>query len=264
MENDPAFWRREPRPELHGLVSGFFGYDERGQAMDNLIEPAGLDIPLIINFGTAFEIGLGRRPTASDRIGSFAAGLFAGPIVMNSDGLAQCIQVNFTPIGGRLFFGVPLRELAEKMIQLDDLSDSGIDRLARRLAETNSWRTRLDLTQAYVTTRLQHASTMDPQLVWSYRQIERHSGNVRIRDIQTDLGWSRRRLADRFQWEFGLGPKAVARIVRFAAAERMALAQAKPDWADIAAACGFADQAHLTREFASLAGQTPGAFRAAA
>jgi transcriptional regulator GlxA family with amidase domain len=37
----------------------------------------------------------------------------------------------------------------------------------------------------------------------------------------------------------------------------------KADWslADIAAACGFADQSHFTRVFTSIVGASPGAWR---
>lgn len=264
MDSEAGFWRREPRPELRGLVRGLYGYDERGAAMRELIEPAGLDVPLIVNFGTPFEIALGRRPAAADGIRSFAAGLFAGPVIMNSDGGAQCIQVNFTPVGGRLFYGMPLGELADRMVALDDLSDPGVTELADRLAELNSWQARLDLTERFVAGRLRRAPAIDPEAAWAYGRIESRGGNLRIRGLCSALGWSRRRLAERFRHEFGLPPKAIARIARFEAAETMALEAGRAGWADIAAACGYSDQAHLTREFSELAGRSPSAFRAAA
>lgn len=263
MDKEPAFWRREPPRNLRGLVSGIYAYDEGGVAMRETVEPAGLDVPLIINFGSRFEIALGRAPTGSDRIGSFGAGLFAGPIVMNSDGGAQCIQVNFTPLGGRLFYGIPLEELAERMVGLDDLADAGIGDLSARLAELNSWESRLAMTERFVADRLAQATPPTSEICWAISQIEGQRGDLRMNWLCDELGWSRRRLAEQMRHEFGLTPKSIARIARFEAAEAMALAVPRPDWADIAAACGFADQAHLAREFSDLAGRPPTLFRAA-
>jgi len=52
-----------------------------------------------------------------------------------------------------------------------------------------------------------------------------------------------------------LGPKAVARILRFQRALRL-LSEGRA-LADVAYYCGFADQPHLNREFRALAGGTP-------
>lgn len=94
-------------------------------------------------------------------------------------------------------------------------------------------------------------------------RILRTQGRVRIGALTAEIGWSRRRLAERFREHLGLPPKAIARIVRFNRAETLAKKAARPDWADIAAACGYADQAHLAREFAELAGRPPTLWHAA-
>ncbi|TIS82827.1 MAG: helix-turn-helix transcriptional regulator, partial [Mesorhizobium sp.] len=47
-----------------------------------------------------------------------------------------------------------------------------------------------------------------------------------------------------------------SRIVRFNRALRLS-SEPTADWADVAADCGYADQAHLVREFRELAGETP-------
>jgi AraC-like DNA-binding protein len=257
-------WRRETASDLAGFVTGIHGYAERGEKMSGAVETASLTVPLIINFGGPFRIGLGRRPTDADCYESFAAGLFLGPVVMDSDGEAECIQVNFTPIGGSRFFGLPMRELADRMVPLADLGDRDIDRLATRLGQLNSWESRLDLVEALVRTRLQRGRAVDPALRWAYSRLLETSGQMRVGAIGAKLEWSRRKLVERFRHDLGLPPKAIARIVRFNAAQAMAGETARPDWADIAAACGYADQAHLTREFSELAGSAPAAWRAAA
>lgn len=263
-EGEPRYWHRVPGPDLSGLVTGIYGYAERGSAMKGVVEAASLTVPLIVNFGGPFRIGLGRKPSEADRFGSFAAGLFLGPVVMDSDGEAQCIQVNFTPIGGSRFFGLPMRDLADRMVPLVDLGDAEIDRLAGRLGELNSWEARLDLAKAFVRARLRQAGATDPALCWAYGKLVSSNGRARIGGLGAKLEWSRRKLVARFRENLGLPPKAVARIIRFNAAQAMARPSERPDWADIAAACGYADQAHLSREFSELAGSPPGAWRAAA
>ena len=258
---EPVFWYRPPPSRLSGLVSGIYGYRENGAAMQRLTEAASLAVPLIINFGSPFHIGLGRAPTLADSYGSFAAGLFAGPIIMDSDGAAECIQINFTPPGGRLFFGLPMSELADSMVALDDLADAGIGQFARRLADLNSWQARLDLAERFVGTRLGQASQANPAIGWAFRQLMCKGGDVRIGRLAEKLDWSRRRLVASFREEIGLPPKSVSRIIRFNAAQALAAKDTAAGWADIAAACGYADQAHLTREFTALAGCSPAAWR---
>jgi len=257
MGEEPTYWRRDPPPHLCGLVSGYFAYDEGGAAMRGTTEPAGLDIPFIVNFGSPFEIALGRAPQRSDAITSFAAGLYAGPIVMNSDGGAKCIQVNLTPLGGRIFYQLPLKELANRMVTLSDLDDPQINQLVGRLTDLNDWQRRLDLVEQFVTARLAGATEPSSETIWALRQIEKRNGAIQMSWLCSELGWSRRRLAQTLRTEFGLTPKSIARIARFKHAEAMAAAKHRPNWADIATACYFSDQAHLTREFADLAGRTP-------
>jgi AraC-like DNA-binding protein len=58
-----------------------------------------------------------------------------------------------------------------------------------------------------------------------------------------------------FTTAVGLPPKVVARIARVHRAQA-AITDGQPLSA-VAARCGFADQAHMTREFMALVGKTP-------
>ncbi|WP_168226336.1 AraC family transcriptional regulator [Bradyrhizobium sp. SK17] len=74
-----------------------------------------------------------------------------------------------------------------------------------------------------------------------------------IRTSQFAHGFKRSTGMAPFQW---LQHRRIARAKRLLAADRTPLA-------DVALACGFADQSHLTRCFGRLVGATPGVWRAA-
>lgn len=83
-----------------------------------------------------------------------------------------------------------------------------------------------------------------PAVAWADRRLRKAVGNVRIAELAAELGCSRRYLTSRFSAEVGLGPKAVARQVRFAGVRKRP-ARAPKRLAEIAAAAGYYDQAHL-------------------
>ncbi|TPI49726.1 helix-turn-helix transcriptional regulator [Mesorhizobium sp. B2-9-1] len=248
--------RRKPAASLAGIVTDICGYRETCPGHFRIVEYASLTVPLVISFAEAFAIGLGHSPGDNDRYASFAAGLYAGPVMIESFGGACCVQVNFTPLGARQFFGLPMSELRDRMVGLDDaLGFDGIA-LRDRLGEASHWNARFDIAEGFITSRLVEANALSPEIAWAYRAVIASGGRTRISTLAGEIGWSRKHLAARFTDAIGIGPKTLSRIVRF----NRALSQSKRqdhDWADIAADCGYADQAHLVREFRQLAGETP-------
>lgn len=248
---------RRPGEGLRGLVHRIGGYQENGRKLQGMVEAASLVVPLIVSFGDAYSIALGRAPNRDDAYASFTAGLYPGHVVMDSTGGSACIQIDFTPLGAYRFFALPMRELAARMIHLDDLTDDGIALLRRRLEDTNDWSRRLDLAEAFVAERLRRGRAVSAGVASAYRELAFCHGNVRIETIAARLDWSRKHLAQRFQEEIGVSPKQLARMLRFNRLLALAAHSSSPDWADLAAECGYADQAHMTREFADFAGTTP-------
>ena len=88
-----------------------------------------------------------------------------------------------------------------------------------------------------------------------------YAAQATLADLAEAAGCSRFAAYRAFRGRFGLSPSDYQRQLRLRAARR-ALAGGTAV-ADVAAATGFADQAHLTRWFRRCYGTTPGAYRAA-
>ena len=250
----PVFLARKPHPRLAGLVTDLLHYAESGAAT-SMLEPAGVLLPLVIGFEAPFRISLCDPGLPAEPLQSFVAGLTRGPVHILSSGLATCVQVNFTPPGAYRFHGMPLSHLADRLVPLDDL-DAGLTRLAARLADLSDPSARLDLLEAFVTARIAGGPSVPSLTATAWCALRRSAGQSRIDTLAREAGVSRQHLSARLAADFGLAPKTLARILRFEAAQRMASSGAT-GWADIAAACGYADQAHLARDWRAFAGSTP-------
>lgn len=83
------------------------------------------------------------------------------------------------------------------------------------------------------------------------------SSRFRVGATADRLGMSVRALRSASRDLIGLAPKRVARVHRLQAAIAMGAGVATPSWSRIAIQTGFADQAHLVREYRDLLRDTP-------
>jgi AraC-like DNA-binding protein len=242
--------------DLAGDVVRYAGYLEHaGWAIDQR-EVAGSIVPLILNFGDPFRVRMGADRLQDHR--SFVAGLYDGYADVASSGRAHCMQIDFTPLGAYRFFGLPMRELAAQTVALEQVG--AFDDLLERLYDAPGWAARFALLDRFVRARLAAARPPSSSIAWAWRQLAASSGRVRVGALAREIGWSRKHLAQRFSLEVGAGPKTVGRILRFAGARRSidaGVAARRMDWAGLAFEWGYADQAHLIREFRAMAGVTP-------
>jgi AraC-like DNA-binding protein len=86
-----------------------------------------------------------------------------------------------------------------------------------------------------------------------------------IDELSRQVNWSDRKLRRRFVDAIGMGPKLVQRIVRVQHALHLLRARTgSVSLSDLAVECGFADQAHMTREVAHFTDYTPSKLRSVA
>lgn len=201
-----------------------------------------------------------RQP--SGEFQALASGLHAGPVGIGHDGDQFGVQLDLTPAGSRALLGLPAGELAGVVVDLADLLGWDSVELIERMRATPTWSQRFAVLDEVLLRRATIGSTRigsegpGSPLRRAWQCLTDSGGSVRIGDVADEVGWSRRHLAERFRQEFGLTPKEFARVVRFERSKR-ALLRGTPTLADVAADCGYYDQAHLAREWGALAGCAP-------
>jgi AraC-like DNA-binding protein len=245
-----------PHPALHAVVLRYEGYEERAAGPVVFRELPCTFVPIIIDLDAGWTVAH-RQHAAPLRLDSFVAGITDGPVVVGHRGSARCLQVDLTPLGARRLIGMPMSELANRTVPIDDVLGRFGHHLVQRVGDAPDWPTRFALIDEALRARLAEGAPVDAGVAWSLGRIVASGGAAGIGDLADELGWSHRRLIARYRDYVGLPPKLVARIVRFERLTAHVTANPQVDWAAAAAACGFFDQAHLAREVRELADITP-------
>jgi AraC-like DNA-binding protein len=253
-----------PHPALARYVLRYLGYREHSSApVRRRQAPAG-SCTLILSFGPPIRLYGPAGPSAP---ASFLAGMHDRPVRTEFTGHQHGLQADLGPLGVFALLGRPMPELTNVTPQLAELDVPELAALPARLAEAPDWPRRFALLDDALLHRLDaSAARPDPEVAWAWRRLVRSAGQVSVQELAQDTGWSRRHLLTRFRGQVGLGPKTCARVLRFHHAARL-LVPASADGrtrsitastiSDVAAVCGYADHAHLVREFHALAGCTP-------
>ena len=249
--------RLPTRPGLRGLVAGVVGFREQSAAPLQRCQPAGTLLPLVLSFGDPFEIVDVAVGEGEGTYGSFLSGFMPGPVSTRSGRSHACVQVYLTPLGVTRLLGLPGREVAGRVVRVEDLAPELGPSFSEQLAETGTWRQRFALVGSALLARA--GDPADPLVSWLWGRITESGGQARIRDLVAETGWSHRYVTTAFQRAVGLTPKAAAGVVRF---ERAAADLGRLPVAEVAARHGYADQSHLTRDTIRYAGEPPAALAA--
>lgn len=247
-----------PGGRLSALVNRYSGYRivnaapgvHRGLPSRHLTVIVSLD-------GTVDLAALPDRRQPSRSFTALAGGLHTAPALIRHDGYQFGIQLELTPLGSRALLGLPAGELAGAVVDLDAVLGSAAGELTERLRAATTWTERLRRLDETLARLVRDRGLPDAALTHAWRRLAASGGAVGISDLAAEIGWSRRHLGERFRREYGVSPKQTARVMRFERSHRLLRRADRPAPADVAARCGYFDQAHLTREWRKLAGCPP-------
>jgi AraC-like DNA-binding protein len=245
-----------PTPALRSIIAGYRGYRTVGAPGTH----RGLPSPrctFIISLEDPVDVAaMPANAQAPGRFQAFVAGLHAEPAVIEHDGRQHGISIDLAPLGARAMFGMPAGELAYAVVALDDIFGASAHTLVDQLVSAASWEQRFAVLDAALLHHVRDRSQPPREVAWAWQRLLATGGQVDIAQLARDVGYSRRRLGDLFRREVGLAPKSMARVMRFERSRRL-IERNPANLATVAAACGYFDQAHLTREWRDIAGCPP-------
>lgn len=136
------------------------------------------------------------------------------------------------------FFGAEIREVNEKLKNLEDLDDGKdvVEQFLLKKAET-----------------LKEILPFDKAL----KQLLNHSGNLTVEKTASHACLSLKQFERKCIERIGLPPKTYARILRFSKAYRLHESLPQLSWTAIAHTAGYYDQMHMIRDFRVFAGVNP-------
>ena len=241
-----------PHPQLRSLLPrGYAGFTE-ATVPRHLVLPASASVPLVVKIRDS-----ARRPPA------FVMGAHSAPTVVEGDCAPSYLEVWLDPLGAYRLLGLPVDELGGRITDLADILGGAGRRLAERLRETSGWPQRFTLMDQFLLRRMACGPRPSPEVDWAWRRLLATGGTVPIGQIAGEVGWSHKHLIDKFRRQAGLRPKTAARLVRFDGIwRRLDRRPGRLDWGRFAAEAGYADQAHLVRDFRQFTGTTPTGFQA--
>jgi AraC-like DNA-binding protein len=251
------------RPPLDAMVECvWFLRGAGGHGADALqrVLPDGC-IELIVHLGDAFA-SLADTGARTRQASSLIVGMLTRPIVLQTPACVDTMGVRFRPGGAYPFVVSPLAELTDRTVALDDVWGAPARCLVEQLGAARSDAARLDLVTCELLSRLV-AAEPDRLVGFVVGNLTQSAGRAEVGVVARRVGVTPRHLQRRFADRVGVGPKVLARILRFQNTLRHRTAATPVEWARVAVECGYADQSHLIREYAALAGETPGSLLAA-
>jgi AraC-like DNA-binding protein len=262
-ESDIGDWEvavGEPPTALRPFVSCFAAYREHIKRFEHRRETPSLGIPFIISTGAPIRIGApadaGREPKPYR---AFVAGFHDTFATSYCDGEQAGVEIKFTPLGARQFFGVPMCELTNRVFEAEEVMGAAGRILVEQIRNSPSWEATFGLLHEAVESRMAAASPPPRGVAWAIAQLERPEPPT-IAALTRELGMTHKALIAAFRDHVGVSPRTLGRVARFARVVEKLQQSEGGAWADIACEFGYYDQPHLNRDFRQFAGVSPSEF----
>lgn len=190
-------------------------------------------------------------------------GQITQPLTMKAKGKGKSLGIWFLPHTFSQFSGIPMIELNDKAVALDNIfSTTFIDFVGNCLHE-NDLENLLKGVESYLIKKLRISTNplKDKIAKHAVQFILQYKDETNLTKLARDCNVSNRYLQKIFIEKIGLSPKFFTRIIRFQHALHHLSVHQLSSLTSLSYQTGYYDQAHFIREFKNFTGYTPSQFK---
>jgi AraC-like DNA-binding protein len=183
------------------------------------------------------------------------------PVAIAQQGNIDLVAVRFKPGGLAAFMPMPMHELSNLTLDLHAaFGHEGVVLESQLFDAAENSARQIELLNHFFLRRLRTNSAHNITRHLA-RLINESGGEIVMRDLCAEVGYSIRTVDRMFQQHYGLSPKFYARIVRVQRALALMSQNTRISLTEVALSCGYYDPAHFSKDFSAFAGQSPERYR---
>lgn len=216
---------------------------------------------MIIHYGDCF-LQFHDDGTAITQPRSFVFGQITQTLEIAPTGVTGMIAARFHPDGFIPFTTMPVNDLDDRAVSLQELYGTPGDELEQEVLLSSTTEERIARLESFLLNRLVLAEGIDALVRSSVDLLLQSSGQLPVDLLAEQLQASRRQLERHFATAIGLSPKQLSKIIRLQVTLRMMQQKQFPSLTVLAHAGGYFDQAHFIKDFKEFTGVSPKQFYA--
>jgi AraC-like DNA-binding protein len=252
-----TYIRHIPAPPLNAYIDYFFYLD------GPMTYPREKSLPvpsavLIVNFGGAIQMS---SSSQSETYSTWTETWWMGPWsmyhIVEWPSHVQQIGVGFKPDGVYPFLRIPISELHNQYVTLDDIWGQYAAEIRERLYVAPTIQARFALLEQILLARLCEEPQGLKTVQYAVGKIAGEGGVLSIQMLTDQIGISQNHLLTQFKQMVGVSPKELAKHYRLKSVLRSIDPTQSIDWTRVALQFGYYDLSHLNKDFVAFTGHSP-------